>query len=566
MKASTRLFFLLILILVTINTLAQNGLEGKKSIYLQLGASGGYSPNLSQPVLIPQLGLDATFGIFGFRANGQFFKTSPEFDINGYLDPIKSVLTISNLQETNSNILLGISPYLSFGKNALSIQPGVGLKYLMQKGATATAVYYQTPGTSILKFPDGDAIRNLFVIEPNIRASFGKPGNFLRFYLEAGYSIPQGSNEYTYTSRSITNVIDINGNVDIKALLNSKQVISKVKTMPAFASIGAGIEIKLFSGKGEEISRSNMTNNYGINDEGLKKIVSQNSISNSDSSSNAFLVGCRHYISVYTWGDGPCSAPPGNGGTVTHSYICANGSYIRCTPMRCTTMNSSDKRIGNKSILDFTITINEGKLQSICNSDDPAVISIYNIYENFMKNNIIGKKLTKDQLDNIQVKINEEINDFSGKSIDISTKNQTEDNQAYPLLANFNLTLRNHAKYSASIDDCVPWHKGWCFILSIGGGGNTAKNLSTQPVLDFIDVNENKNTITFCYDLTNGSEKPRNGTYDCTVPVIEIKDNYYKQTFIYDHDSKNAIPKNTIEKVKIKNNKAYISMRYFNKN
>jgi hypothetical protein len=252
MNASTRLFFLLILVFVTINTLAQNGLEGKKSIYLQLGASGGFSPNLPQPVLIPQLGLDATFGIIGFRATGQFFKTSPEFDINGYLDPIKSVLTISDLKEYNSNVLLGVSPYLSFGKKALSIQPGVGLKYLMQKGATATAVYYQPPGTTILNFPDGDANRNLFVIEPNIRASFGKPGHMLRFFIEAGYLLPLGENEFSYTSRDLTRVVDPKGNIDIKALLNSKQVTSTENSIPAFASIGAGLEIKLFSGKGQD--------------------------------------------------------------------------------------------------------------------------------------------------------------------------------------------------------------------------------------------------------------------------------------------------------------------------
>jgi hypothetical protein len=247
MKTLTQLLFFCILIAIAGYANCQTGAKSKKAIYLQLGASGGYSPNLLQPVLIPQLGLDATFGIIGFRANGQFFRTSPEFDINGYLDPIKSVLTISNLQENNSNVFLGFAPYLSFGKKAFNIQPGVGLKYLMQRGATATAVYNQTPGTSILKFPDGDANRNLFVIEPNIRASFGKPGNFLRFYLEAGYSLPQGSNEYTYTSRSIPNVIDPRGNIDVKTLLNSKQVTATENSIPAFASIGAGIEIKILS-------------------------------------------------------------------------------------------------------------------------------------------------------------------------------------------------------------------------------------------------------------------------------------------------------------------------------
>lgn len=266
MKASTRFAFLLILISLSINILAQNGFEGKKSVYLQLGASGGFSPDFSQPVLMPKLGFEATLGLIGFRADGQFFKTSPAFDINGYLDPIKSVLTISNLQENNSNVLLGFSPYLSFGKKALNIQPGIGLKYLMQKGATATAVYNQTPATSILKFPDGEANRNLLLLEPNIRASLGKPGKFLRFFVEAGYTIPLGNNEFSYTSRNLTNVVDSRGNVDIKTLLNSKEIITTGKALPAFANVGAGLEIKLFT-----TTQRGAGNNYGINDDGIKR-------------------------------------------------------------------------------------------------------------------------------------------------------------------------------------------------------------------------------------------------------------------------------------------------------
>jgi hypothetical protein len=254
-------------------------------ISLQLGASGGFSHDFSQPVLMPQLGFDATLGLIGFRADGKFFKTSPAFDINDYLDPIKSVLTISNLQETNSNILLGINPYLNIGRKAFSFQPGIGIKFLMQKGASATAVYYQTPVTSILKFPDGDANRNLLLLEPNIRVSFGKPGNFLRFYIEAGYTIPQGNNEFSYMSRSIPNVVDPRGNVDVKALLNSKEVTTTGNSMPAFASVGAGIEIKLASGKkpdkvimekeSDYYLQKTTVNNYGINDDGIKRTTTQ---------------------------------------------------------------------------------------------------------------------------------------------------------------------------------------------------------------------------------------------------------------------------------------------------
>ncbi|MBU1013353.1 MAG: carboxypeptidase-like regulatory domain-containing protein [Bacteroidetes bacterium] len=702
MKASTRLVFLLILVFVTINTLSQNGLEGKKSIYLQLGASGGFSPNLSQPVLIPQIGLDAAIGILGFRVNGQFFKTSPEFDVNGYLDPIKSVLTISNLQEKNSNVLLGFSSYLNLGKKDLRIQPGVGLKYLMQRGATATAVYNQTPETTILKFPDGDANRNLLMIEPNIRASYGKPGQMLRFFIEAGYTIPAGKNEITYSSRTLTSVVDPRGNIDLKALLNSKQNTTTEKLLPAFASVGAGIQIKLFSGNEAKITHSNMpnnyginddgikrsnepvpgalitaeiwneiqqnyttalssktdhigtyhfknlkpgryrfttklpgkfwdwakksskeklkessvyfrleenlmlpgtiiphafgsktaksplryvspdfylkeesnditvsiftsVNNYGINDDGIKKSISQNEINPNDSSSNLFLVGCRRYISYHTWGDGPCSSPPGNGGTITYSYICANGSYIRSSPMFCWHMNSTNKIINNKNDSDFTVLHYEGKSQSKCNSDNPILLSIFDIYESYMKTSIIGKNLTDAQLDNIQVKINDDIKTFVGDSLNIIKETQIIDNQIYHMFDDFRFRLRNHAKYNVTIDDCEPWHKGWCFILDFGGN-NTEKTIPTQSKLDFIELNENKNTMILCYDLSNFSEKPRNGTYNCTVPEIEVKDNSYMQVIKYEAEGKISSTKNTIGKVKVKNNKAYVSMRYINKN
>lgn len=563
MIASTRLVFLLILVFMAINTFAKNGFEGKKSIYLQLGASGGFSPDFSQTVFIPKLGLDATLGWIGFRADGQFFKTSPAFDINGYLDPIKSVLTISNLQETNSNILLDINPYLNFGKKAFSIQPGIGLKYLMQKGATATAIYNQIPSTSILRFPDGDANRNLFVIEPNIRATFGKPGNFLRFYIEAGYSIPQGTNEYSFSSRSIPNVVDPRGNVDIKALLNSKEVTTTGDVMPAFTSVGAGVEMKLFSGKSQDNSRTNVPNNYGINDDGIKKSISQNEINLKDSSSNLFLAGCRRYISTHTWGDGPCSAPPGNGGTVTYSYICANGSYIRSSPMICPPQ-SINKIINQNRDNDFTILHFEGKSQFKCNSDNPIILSIFDKYVNYIKKSIIGKNITDVQLDNFQVMLNDDTNTIVSDSINITTETQIIDNQNYYLLADLRFRLRNHAKYNAAIDDCVPWHKGWCFILDFGGN-NTQKPISNQLEFDLIELDENKNTMIICYDLSIISEKPKNGTYNCTVPEIEFKDNRYMQVLKYKAEGNVSSTKNTIGKVKVINNKAYVSMRYINK-
>lgn len=252
MKTSILKFVPILFVSLSINLLAQPVTEINTNFYLQGGVAGGFFPNSKKPLLIPQAGFDATFGVIGYRTNAQIFNTSPDFNINKYITPIKSVLTVSNLKESNSNVLLGITPYLNFGESLISIQPGISIKYLIQKGASANATYYKANNTSILKFPDGNASRNLFMIEPNIRISLGKLGDIFRFYVEAGYNFPLGKNEYNYLARDLTGVVDPRGSVNDKILLESKQVKGSEKLITEFASISAGLQIKLFSDKKED--------------------------------------------------------------------------------------------------------------------------------------------------------------------------------------------------------------------------------------------------------------------------------------------------------------------------
>jgi hypothetical protein len=242
-----------ILIFGISQTMAQTEPKTNSGVYLQLGTSSGFSSEFPKTIFIPQPAIGADFGLIGFRASGQFFKTEPAFDIIEYLAPIKSLITTTGLKENNYNIMIGLTPYLNIGNNAFKIQPGIGLKFLMQDGATATSVYSQPPGTSILKFPDGEANHNLLMIEPNIRSVFGKTSRRFLFYIEAAYTLPVGMIEFTYTSRSLTGVVDSRGNVDLKALLNSKQVTVAEKVISGFVSIGVGIEFMLNSKINREI-------------------------------------------------------------------------------------------------------------------------------------------------------------------------------------------------------------------------------------------------------------------------------------------------------------------------
>ena len=249
MKSSLKFFLLIFITFVTLNSLAQTNLNSRGALYLQLGASGGFSSNLKKPVFVPLIGFDAPFGIIGFRTGFQFFNSDPQFDFDNYLSPIKSVVNLSEVKECNANFLLGFSPYLSFGKGALRLEPGLSFKYLMQRGGTATAVYHQSPYTSILSYPAADAKRNLFLLEPNFRLTLGRSGQIVRFFAEAGYSFPLGENSYEYSYRNLNGVADQAGNIDETALMNAPLEVATERIMPGFFSFGAGIELRLFSGR-----------------------------------------------------------------------------------------------------------------------------------------------------------------------------------------------------------------------------------------------------------------------------------------------------------------------------
>lgn len=279
MKKSVLLIFIVHLILLVNMAMSQTRMESKTPVSFQFGTSGGFFPGSSQPVLIPQIGLDARLGVVGFRVSGQYFKTSPDFNLDGYLIPVKSEITITDRKKTNSNVVVGLEPYFNIGKKFVSIQPGVALNYLMQKGATANVVYYQTPATPILTYPEGDSKHNLLMVEPNFRVSLGHPGNLLRVYVQAGYTIPLGSKEYSYTYRKLTNVIDAAGKVDIKALQSASVINTTETVIPSFASAGVGIEFRVGDGlyprkRPGRIKYSTFPVDNGIRESGLKKTES----------------------------------------------------------------------------------------------------------------------------------------------------------------------------------------------------------------------------------------------------------------------------------------------------
>lgn len=223
----------------------------ERRIFVTLGGARGFSTDFSKPVLIPQIaqiGLDAICGFLGFCIDGQAFNSSSEFDFNRYLDPIRSVLSVSVQRGNNSNILLGISPYLNFGTEAFKIQPGIGTKYLIQNGASVTAVYEKDPTFQVLKLPEKNARRNLVMLEPNIRIMIGKPENTLQFYIKAAYNIPADDNEYNFTTRDLTGVVR-DGRINTDALLKSSQVINKAVAIPKYMTFGLGISVNLTPGK-----------------------------------------------------------------------------------------------------------------------------------------------------------------------------------------------------------------------------------------------------------------------------------------------------------------------------
>ena len=130
-----------------------------------------------------------------------------------------------------SNIILGVEPHLNINIKCISIQPGVSVEYLMQKGASVDA-YFETTENPVLNFPAGNVNRNLWLFEPNIRLVLGNSTNLFRFYALAGYNFAIGHNEYSYTFRDYKE--DASGNVNIKELLNSSLLEKTEEIIPSY--------------------------------------------------------------------------------------------------------------------------------------------------------------------------------------------------------------------------------------------------------------------------------------------------------------------------------------------
>lgn len=226
MKLSLKILIALILFVGIEQVSAQSESGKNTSINLQLGLSAPFGLPANSSSIIPQLGLDFNFGKFGFRATEQFFKTSPEFDINEYLEPFGSDITQTGAKEKSSNFVMGIIPYLNLPlKDNFLLQPALGLKYLIQNGATNYVTYKPDPRISLLEYTDGDARRSSFIIEPGVRAVFGKASNSVRFFVEASYAFAVGSNEITYSYLDLTDILTPGGAID-PDLLGSAPIIT----------------------------------------------------------------------------------------------------------------------------------------------------------------------------------------------------------------------------------------------------------------------------------------------------------------------------------------------------
>jgi hypothetical protein len=180
------------------------------------------------------------------------------------------------VQENNSNVFLSLAPYYGFGNKSFTLQAGLGLKYLMQKAASTKADYTAKPTTIMLDYSVPQAKTSLFLIEPNLRTVFGKRGNPLRFYLEAGYIMPSGKTEFNYTTRGdLTTLIDSKtGLLNTKYLDASKAVTQTGNFMKGFMTVGAGILWNLSPDKKlTENAQMPTVNNYGVNDDGIKRTV-----------------------------------------------------------------------------------------------------------------------------------------------------------------------------------------------------------------------------------------------------------------------------------------------------
>lgn len=212
-----------------------------KQLSLELNGSAGFLPN-SSTIFIPQIGLDYYSGLLGIRVNGQFFKNFTAFSFDNYLTPLQPIFTTEVKKESNTNIVLGITPYLNFNSGPIGIQPGISFQYLIQNSASAQA-YYQYQENTVLKFPNEDKTQKLFLITPNVKLLVNIFNGFT-FFLQTGYVIPKGQNEISYTMRDYKT--NSNG-IDVKTVMNTPLVTRTEKILPEHFNIGIGLNISLWS-------------------------------------------------------------------------------------------------------------------------------------------------------------------------------------------------------------------------------------------------------------------------------------------------------------------------------
>lgn len=262
---------------------AQSESEKGTSINLQLGASTPFGLPANSSAIIPQIGIDFNFGQFGLRANGEFFKTSPEFDIRGYLTPLGSLITQRG-NDQHSNMIFGLSPYLNLSLKGFTLQPSLGINYLMQNGADITASYGNLGAGSILNATGGDLKRSAVILAPSIRALLGEANKALRFFAEAGYSMPVGIKEYKITSRNLDGVIRPDGSIDADLMEMGTTISHTEKILPSSFIIGVGIELNL---AGRKKGGSKVCGSYGaiINKPSKNSVTKSNKPQESNTSS-----------------------------------------------------------------------------------------------------------------------------------------------------------------------------------------------------------------------------------------------------------------------------------------